>query len=238
MRSAILLLIFPPLLAGYLLGVALAFDTSEPLPQYLLMVPLVYILGSVPWGFMIIRLSQGVDIREYGSGRIGTSNVLRTAGPRVAGLVLTLDLSKGVLAVLLARAIVDTTAAEVVAGLLVLVGHNWSLFLGFKGGRGIAPGTGAMAIISPAAIALGIGLFALTAFSTKYVSLASLVAVVTVLVVTSIQVTITDFSPLYLIYVGAGGLMIFWQHRDNIYRLLRGTERRLGKPADKLVEQG
>ena len=102
-RLAVILLALPPLLAAYAAGVVLTFDTSQTLPQYLLLVPLAYMLGAVPWGFLLIRLTQGEDIRESGSGGIGTSNVLRRAGTKVAAAVLVLDLSKGVLAVLLGR---------------------------------------------------------------------------------------------------------------------------------------
>ena len=238
MKSVLILLALPPLLAGYVLAIALALDTSQTLPQYLLLLPLVYVLGSVPWGFLIIRLSQGVDIREYGSGRIGTSNVLRTAGLRTAAAVFILDLSKGALAVVLAKIVVGSATAEVVAGLLALAGHNWSMFLNFKGGRGIVPCTGAMVIFAPIVTAVSLAVFVLTAYSTRYVSLASLLGVSMAVIATVVQVAITDFAPVYLIYFGVSGFIIFWQHRDNILRLLRGTERRLGDSANKLAENG
>ena len=97
---------------------------SEP-ARYSVVMPLAYLLGSISWGYMLLQLKMGVDVREYGSGRTGMSNVLRTGGVKSAAVVLTLDIAKGVVAVFIARSVIDTTAAEVSAGLIVLVGHNW-----------------------------------------------------------------------------------------------------------------
>ena len=231
----VLPLVVPPLLAIYVLVVALILDREQPLAQYLILAPLAYVLGSVPWGFLVVRLFHGVDIREFGSGRTGTSNVLRTGGLKSAALVLMLDLSKGALAVLLAKVVADASAADVTAGLLVLAGHNWSLFLGFKGGRGIMPAAGAVLIISPIALALCVLAWAVTARITRYVSVASLAGVTMAVVAAIVQAVFFDFSYVYLIYFGIGAFIIFWQHSDNMLRLRQGTEPRLGervKPAD------
>ncbi len=229
MIKYLLPLIVPPLLALYVLAIALAMDTTQPLPQYLILVPLVYVLGSVPWGFLVVRLFHGVDVREFGSGRTGTSNVLRTGGLKSAALVLVLDLSKGALAVLLAKVVSDSPAAEVTAGLLVLAGHNWSMFLGFKGGRGIMPAAGAVLIISPIAFVLCLLAWVITARISRYVSLASLAGVSMAVIAALVQVAFLDFSPAYLIYFGIGAFIIFWQHSDNMQRLRHGTEPRLGE---------
>ena len=141
--------VLPPVIALYLLVVLLVLDVSETYVQYLVIIPLSYVLGSIPWGFLVARISTGVDLRQYGSGKTGMSNVLRTAGGRMAMVVFILDLTKGILAVLLARAIAGSPVAEVVAALLALVGHNWSIFLGFKGGRGILTGLGSLVVMSP-----------------------------------------------------------------------------------------
>ena len=221
----------PPLLAAWVLAIALGMDTSQPLAQYLILAPLAYVLGSVPWGFLVVRLFHGVDVREHGSGRTGTSNVLRTGGLKSAALVLLLDLSKGALAVLLAKVVSGDAAANVTAGLLVLVGHNWSLFLGLKGGRGIMPAAGAVLVISPIALALCVLAWAATALLTKYVSLASLAGVTTAVAAGVVQIIFFDFSVVYVVYFGIGGFIIFWQHSDNIRRLRDGTEPRLGERA-------
>ncbi len=237
MKTAIMLVAVPPLLAVYIVAIILALDVDKSYTQYLVLAPLAYMLGSIPWGFMIVKMSQGKDIREFGSGRIGTSNALRTAGLKAAVPVLALDISKGVVAVLMARAIADTPTAEVVAGLLVLAGHIWPVFLGFKGGRGIGTGAGGVAVIAPIPLIIGLGVFALVTGTTRLLSLGSLLSLSAMAILVWVQTMITDLSPTYLIYVGVGTAMVFWQHRDNIKRLLKGTERRLGRPAERLVGQ-
>ena len=137
-----------PLLAAAVVTVFLTMEDGPRAAQYGTVLSLAYLLGSVPWGYYLLRWRRGVDVREYGSGRTGMSNVLRTAGGRVAVLVLVLDLGKGVLAVVLARVIIGTTTAEVAAGLMTLVGHNWPVFLQFRGGRGIATGLGGLSIMA------------------------------------------------------------------------------------------
>lgn len=237
MRVALAMLAVPPLLAVYLVVVLLVLDLSHPYAQYLLVAPLAYALGSIPWGYMIIQATRGVDIRQYGSGRIGTANVLRTGGGRLAILVLLLDASKGLLAVLLARAVGDSSTIEVVAGLIALAGHNWPLFLRFKGGRGLASGAGALAIMSPVALGAGVALFAGVVFVSRYVSLASLLAILAAAAILVVMTLVNDSPAIYLAYVGTGGVVIIWRHRDNIQRLLQGRERRLGEAAEKLASQ-
>jgi glycerol-3-phosphate acyltransferase PlsY len=238
MGIALALLALPPLLALYLAIVIFALDMDRLYAQYMLVVPLVYLMASIPWGYLILRVTQGVDIREYGSGRIGTTNVLRTAGGKAAVLVLALDVSKGALAVLLAKVASDSVMVEVVAGLLALAGHNWSPFLGFKGGRGITPGIGGAAVVSPIAAAVGMGVFAATVWWSRYVSLGSLVGVATTTATAAVLMWTTDLSVDYLWYYIPGTAAIFWQHRDNIERLLKGTERRIGQKAQKLPQAG
>ena len=237
MRYALLVLGLPPIVGLYIGATLLWLDTDKTYVQYMIIIPLVYIMGSIPWGFMVFRLHQGADIRTYGSGRIGTSNILRTAGLGIAIVVLVLDLSKGILAVLLARSISDSPLTEVIAALVTMIGHNWSLFLGFKGGRGLAPAAGSMAIFSPLSIVIG-GIFFLAVTSgTKFLSLGSLVAVFIVFIVLVIQVATNNTDTPYLAFIGVGGLMIFWQHRDNIQRLVKGTERRIGARAKKVSKE-
>ncbi|MBM3926410.1 MAG: glycerol-3-phosphate 1-O-acyltransferase PlsY [SAR202 cluster bacterium] len=238
MGIALALLALPPLLAAYLAVVLFALDTDKLYVQYMLVVPLVYLMASIPWGYLMLRLTQGVDIREYGSGRIGTTNVLRTAGGKAGAAVLMLDVSKGVLAILLAKAASDSAMVEVAAGLLALAGHNWSPFLGFKGGRGITPGVGGAVMVSPLATAIGLGVFAAVVGVGRYVSLGSIVGVATVAIAAVALTTVTDLSPLYLWYFIPGTALIIWQHRDNIERLLKGTERRIGQRAKKLPQAG
>ena len=237
LRYAVLLLGLPPIVGLYIGATFLLLDTDKTYVQYMIIAPLVYIMGSIPWGYMVFRLHQGADIRTYGSGKLVTSNILRTAGLRVAIVVLALDVSKGVLAVFLARAISDSPVAELLAALLTMIGHNWPLFLGFKGGRGLAPAAGSMAIFSPLSIAIGLAFFFAVTLSTKFLSLGSLVAVIVVFVVLMIQVTTNNTEVAYLVFICTGGLMIFWQHRDNIQRLLKGTERRISSRTKNITEE-
>ena len=115
----------------------LTMDGQSESAKYIVVMLLAYLMGSISWGYMVLQWKMGVDVREYGSGRTGMSNVLRTGGVKSAAVVLTLDIAKGVIAVIISREVIGSHGAEVAAGLIVLVGHNWPVFLRFKGGRGI-----------------------------------------------------------------------------------------------------
>ena len=237
-------LIAAPLLAIAALT-ALFFLADAPMAwKYAAVLPLAYLLGALPWGYVVLLLRRGIDIREYGSGRTGVSNALRTAGYRVAGLVLLLDSLKGIGAVLLARYLIDDATAEVAAGLLALAGHNWPVFLGFRGGRGIAPGLGGMAVMSPLSAAAGVLVFIPICWFTRYLSLGSILGVITACGAL-LALVLLNFNPpwsadtlsgQYLIYAALGGAVIIWQHRDNIERLLKGTERRIGNAAARIEQ--
>lgn len=202
--------------------------------RFALLLPLAYLVGSVPWGYLALRWQRGLDIREYGSGRIGMSNVLRTGGGKIAALVLLLDLGKGILVVLLARTVTGDPGAEVAAGLLALVGHNWSVFLKFRGGRGIATGLGGLSVMAPIPAAVGAICFIPITLLTRYLSLGSITGVVTACLSLLGLALVGEYSSTYLMYAFLGGAIIIWQHRDNIQRMLRGTERRLGHPAGRI----
>ncbi|MCX5995089.1 MAG: glycerol-3-phosphate 1-O-acyltransferase PlsY, partial [Chloroflexi bacterium] len=135
-----------------------------------------YLIGSIPSGLVIGKL-KGIDVREYGSGNIGTTNVLRTLGARYGALVLIADVFKGVIAVLLARYIIGSPMSEMAAGFAAVAGHDWSLFLKFKGGRGVATSLGGilpMAMWAPLAAVAGVVIFIALIALTRYVSLASI----------------------------------------------------------------
>jgi len=223
-----------PLLTAAFIVVLLTMHGQPRLAQYAAVLSLSYLLGSVPWGYMLLRWRRGVDIREYGSGRTGMSNVLRTAGGRVAALVLLLDVSKGILAVVLARVVIGPSEAEVAAGLLALIGHNWPVFLGFRGGRGIATGAGVLTIIAPVSAVIGALAFISTTLFSRYLSLGSITGVIAASL-TLLALDLLDLKPTpYTLYGFVAGAMIIWQHRDNIQRIREGSERRLGRPADKV----
>jgi glycerol-3-phosphate acyltransferase PlsY len=223
-----------PLLIAAVVVVFLTMKVAPAAAKYSVVLPLAYLLGSIPWGYFLLHWRRGIDIREYGSGRTGMSNVLRTAGGRVAAAVLLLDLSKGVLAVLLAREIIGTTSGEVVAGLLALIGHNWPVFLKFRGGRGIATGLGSLSVMAPLAAVIGMIVFIPITLISRYLSLGSITGVVTACLSLLALALAGMYSSAYTWYAIVGGAIIIWQHRDNIQRLMRGTERRLGAPATKI----
>jgi glycerol-3-phosphate acyltransferase PlsY len=229
--TAVFSLMVLPLLTASLAVAFLTMEDESTAAQYAVVLALAYLLGSVPWGYMLLRWKLGVDIRDYGSGRTGMSNVLRTAGGPTAALVLALDVGKGVLAVMLARVVIGPTTAEVAAGLFALLGHNWPVFLQFRGGRGILTGFGGLWIMAPIAAAVATFAFLCTTLVSRYVSLGNIIGVIlggfTVVGLGLVGI----YSTTYILYVFFGGAIIIWQHRDNIRRIRQGNERRLGQPA-------
>ena len=223
----------PALAAGIIL-VLMTMEGQNQAAQYAVVLPISYLLGSISWGYILLSLRMGVDVREYGSGRTGMTNVLRTGGGKAAGLVLALDVSKGVLAVILAREIIGTTSAEVVASLVVLVGHNWPVFLGFRGGRGILTALGALVMMTPVVAGIGALTFLTAALSSRYISLGSILGVI-ISGLSIVGLALAGlYSETYMLYALIGGAMLIWQHRDNIQRLRDGNELRLGHAATKV----
>ncbi len=213
--------------------------------KFVTVVVLGYLLGSIPFGLLISRRQAKVDIRQYGSGKIGATNVLRTAGRKSALLVIVLDILKGVLAVVFAGLIVGSEylvvggigfgsmVAQVLAALAAIVGHNWSVFLRFRGGRGVATFFGGLVALCPPAAILGGEIAIIGAGLTKFVSLGSIAGAVGSYAVL-VPLTILGGFPLeYLFYALVGAIIILVMHRDNIARLLAGKERQLGEKARK-----
>ena len=209
---------------------------------YLVMIPLGYLLGALPFGLILGKLFGGVDVRDYGSGKTGMTNVLRTVGVPAALLSLALDMGKAVLAVLLARVFFDSPGTDAAAAIAALVGHNWPVFVGFRGGRGTAPGWGALIILSPLAglVASLVGLSAVAI--SRYVSLGSILGtlsgIITLIALAVLGVVIEgtadDFWFAYAEYIWfavIGAALVIGLHKDNIQRLISGTERKLGQPA-------
>lgn len=195
--------------------------------EYALALPSAYLLGSISWGLIAGRVRRGIDVRDYGSGSTGTTNVLRTLGPATAGIVLMADVAKGVIAILLTRVLIGTALAESIAGLLVIAGHNWPLFSRFHGGRGVTVAVGALAVMSPPTAAISLPLFVSTVLISRYVSLASILSIVAVMVIIPTLVAL-DLAPWeYLLYAFLGGPVILLRHKGNIQRLLQGTESRI-----------
>ena len=195
----------------------------------LAVIVLAYLLGSFPAGFLLGRL-WGVNVLAHGSGRTGGTNVLRAAGPVAAVITGILDVGKGALAVWLAGQLTHQAAAQVLAGAAVILGHNHSIFLGFRGGAGVGTALGALgAIYLPAGLGLGALLLVVIAV-TRYASLGSLI-VITVMPLLLLALALNGtLAMVYLAYGLLAWALIVNSHRPNIRRLILGTERRLGKP--------
>ena len=203
-----------------------------------LAIVLSYLIGAVPLGLVLVRVSKGVDIRDYGSGKIGASNVLRLLGVPVAVLVFAFDAGKGIIAILLVKAMGDAVWAEAAAAFAALVGHNWSAFIRFSGGRGVSTGLGALFIMAPlwGLVALGFGLTVVLVF--RYISLGSLLGTAAAMVMVLLAALQGDEPWEYFAYVAIAGALIWIQHHDNIVRLLNRTERRIGDPPENRVAEG
>lgn len=190
-----------------------------------------YLLGAVPFGLIVGRLARGIDIREYGSHRTGATNALRTLGARAAALVFLLDVAKGVAAVLIARAVAgeDASWAGAVAGFAAIVGHNWSVFIGFTGGRGVATSAGALGAVTPWTLVVLVPVVAVIIWRTRYVSLGSITGGLLAPIVTAGLMLIDQADVPAVAYALASGLLVTVAHADNISRLRAGTERKIGQ---------
>ena len=212
--------------------------------KFVAVVILGYLLGSIPFGLLIGRRSAKVDVRQYGSGKTGATNVLRAAGKKAAALVVILDVSKGVLAVLFAGLIVrgdylvvgefglGILVAQVLAASAAILGHIFPVFLKFKGGRGVAPFFGGLVALCPPAALFGGEILIIGAGLTKFVSLGSIAGAVGTYAIL-VPLTIMNSFPIeYLAYALIGTIIIIVMHRDNIVRLIKGKERKLGQKAE------
>lgn len=209
--------------------------------KFVLVALIGYLLGSIPFGLIISRRRAKIDIRQYGSGKIGGTNVLRTLGRKAFLMVVFLDISKGALAVVFAGLIVGQEFmivgnsglgplfARVIAALAAMAGHIWPVFVKFKGGRGVATFLGGLIALCPVA-----GLFSgealiIGAGLSGFASLGSIIGVVGAYTILVPLTIIYGFPIEYLGYVMIGTLLILFVHRDNIKRLLAGKERKLNQ---------
>jgi acyl phosphate:glycerol-3-phosphate acyltransferase len=185
----------------------------------------VYLIGSIPVGFLIARAAGGFDIRGKGSGTIGATNVLRTLGPVPAMLTLLGDVGKGYLAVRVAEVLGPEPAWGAAGAVLAIVGNCWPVFLGFKGGKGVATGLGAFLALTPRAVLPGAVVWVVLAAAFRYVSLASIAGCVAL----AIGEWAFGYAPMYVAAGTCAAALIVWRHRENVRRLVSGTERRLGE---------
>ncbi len=188
-----------------------------------------YLLGSIPNGYIVGRLMAGVDVRTVGSGKTGATNVRRLVGWKGFFLVLLMDVAKGALAVLLARWLLPEPNywAQAAAGIFAVVGHTWPVFLGFKGGRGLATGMGALLMMVPLAVLLLAVLGVPLVIISRYISLGSVTGSALAPIVVLLLVLFFHQPWAYFVYTLVAALLVIAMHRDNIQRLLQGTERRI-----------
>ncbi|MBA2732957.1 MAG: glycerol-3-phosphate 1-O-acyltransferase PlsY [Acidobacteria bacterium] len=190
-----------------------------------------YLLGSIPFGYLVVRAKAGADVRESGSGGTGATNVSRRAGKLAGVITLLLDAAKGALAVLLARWLVTDDFGinwwVAAAAIIAVLGHCFPVWLGFRGGKGVATGVGVFLSLYPLAVACAATIFVLVVALTRYVSLGSILAAATIpLFIWLLGVyfrPVANLAPIITAAIATGALIIL-MHRANIGRLLRGTE--------------
>lgn len=188
-----------------------------------------YLLGSVQTGLIVGRVWRGIDVREYGSGKTGFTNTLRSVGPSAAAVVLAGDVLKGVIPVLVGELIFVDPWAAAIGGAAAIAGHTWPVFAGFRGGRGVATAFGAFLAVSPvAAIVVVVAAGAILA-ATRYVSLMSVLGVAAGFVVLVALVMMHREHTAYLVFAVAAFAAVELNHLGNIRRLLAGTEPKLGQ---------
>lgn len=195
--------------------------------HFLLGFVLGHVCGSVPSGLWLVQTFHGIDIRNYGSKNIGTTNVFRIVGPKTAVLVLIADAFKGILAVGIMSYFFHNPLLDVVTALGALLGHNYSLFLGFKGGKGVATALGLLIFMMPKVAVASFGIWLVCVLLTRYVSLGSIMAAI----FTPPLAWYLGYPSAYVIFSVVAAFFVVLRHKENIHRLLTGTESKI-KPGN------
>jgi acyl phosphate:glycerol-3-phosphate acyltransferase len=194
-------------------------------PAGVLLVVVGYLLGSLSFAVLVVRWKTGKDIRSEGSGNAGATNVLRGYGKALAAVVAAADVGKGAAAVLLMRLATADPRYAATAGVAAVLGHVFPIFYGFRGGKGVATAVGVFLALCPVAMLVDLGVFVLVVALTRYVSLASCVAIVLLPPLAGIF-----HAPRAAIAAAAVvAVIVVWKHRENLERLARGEERKLGR---------
>jgi len=188
-----------------------------------LVLPLSYLLGSIPFSYLVAR-RRGVDVRQVGSGNVGATNVMRSAGTAAGLLAFGLDFVKGMTATLLARQLSSEPWVPPAAAVTAMIGHMYPVWLGFKGGKGVATGAGAFLPLAPLPTAAGLVAFALVLAVTRYASMASIAGTITLAVLAFVLGSPRPVA----VAAAAAGLLVVWKHRGNLSRVAAGTESRVG----------
>ncbi|MEE0329399.1 glycerol-3-phosphate 1-O-acyltransferase PlsY [Phascolarctobacterium succinatutens] len=195
--------------------------------HFLLGFVLGHVCGSVPSGLWLVQAFHGIDIRNYGSKNIGTTNVFRTVGSKTAVLVLIADAFKGIFAVGIMSYFFHNPLLDVVTALGALLGHNYSLFLGFKGGKGVATALGLLIFMMPKVAVASFGIWLVCVLLTRFVSLGSIMAAI----FTPPLAWYLGYPSAYVIFSVVASFFVVLRHKENIHRLLTGTESKI-KPGN------
>jgi glycerol-3-phosphate acyltransferase PlsY len=205
--------------------------------KYVVVILLGYLLGSIPFGYIVGRL-HGVDVTRYGSGRTGGTNVLRTVGKKAAAVSIGMDVLKGAVAVLLGRWLGGSELAAALAGFGAVMGHDYSVFIRFHGGAGTGTSMGAYFFMAPwPTLIVGVSSAFIGFVLLRYASVTSLLIVFLMSPALLIGVLFFHQPVEHLAFAVAVGCLVLWSHRPNIKRLVKGTERRIGEPAKKIGEE-
>jgi acyl phosphate:glycerol-3-phosphate acyltransferase len=191
-----------------------------------LAIALGYLVGSVPFAFLLAR-RRGIDLRLEGSGNVGAANVLRTTGTVEAATAVCLDAMKGALAVLIVQRVISGPTAPVAAGLAAVIAHIHPVWLGFRGGKGVATAAGAFALLSPGAVLIATGVFVAAVWITRFVSVGSVAAAIALAATTAAG----DWPGSVVVGATGTALIVLYRHRGNLARVIAGTERRIGQRA-------
>jgi len=197
---------------------------------YSLLLLLAYLLGSIPTSFIFGKLLQGIDLRQHGSGNVGATNALRILGVKIGIITLILDIAKGFFAVYIISIILHdaTNLMLIFAGLAAILGHIFTIFLKFKGGKGVATSAGVFIALAPVATLSAFILFLIVVAVSKYVSLGSLLAAAALFLIEFIINLTNNFNDLeILIFTGIIALFIIIRHKANIGRLRKGEENKI-----------
>ncbi|MDD2401584.1 MAG: glycerol-3-phosphate 1-O-acyltransferase PlsY [Clostridia bacterium] len=196
--------------------------------RYILVILLSYLIGSISFGIIVTRLVKGEDIRKYGSGNTGFTNVLRVVGTGPALFVIAGDAFKGAICVILGSYIGGNMYCAVLGGLVAMAGHTYPLYHGFRGGKGVATGLGVTLTLAPDVTLIAIAVFAVSVLLSRYVSLGSILGAFSV----PLSICILGKQVPILLFGILAALFVVYRHKSNIIRIYKGEENKIGKKTD------
>jgi len=203
--------------------------------QFLGMMVIGYLVGAIPTGVITGKLTRGIDVREHGSGSMGMTNVMRTVGAKAGLIVLVVDVLKGAGVVALAWAVFYSAHHDMVhwgqmaGGVAAVIGHIWPIYIGFRGGKGIATASGAIMVLSWQVGLICFAVFLLVVLAFRYISLGSIVAAIALVVSMAVFFIWYSGPAAYLAFSLTVAPVVIFRHRGNIKRLLAGTESKIGQ---------